>query len=70
MRNYFQLACHVKRSLYSRCYAGISNGGAYLRHLVSGLHTSEETPQRWRACADMTGPGIETQTSRTDSLCA
>ena len=32
-------------------------------------HSSEETSQQsWRHCADLTGPGIKPQTSRTDCL--
>ena len=43
----------------------------HLRDVAPGQHSSEETSQRWRAVDDtvpaFTGPGIEPQTSRTDS---
>ena len=42
-----------------------TSGGAHLRGLAPGQHSSEETLQRWRAVgdtADLTGPGIEPQT--------
>ena len=31
---------------------GVTSGGAYLRSLAPGLHSSEETLQRWRAVSD------------------
>ena len=41
------------------------------RSLAPGQHSYEETLQRWRAVgdivSDLTGPGIEAQTSCTDS---
>ena len=49
-----------------------------LRHrlcLAHGQRSSEEISQRWRLasrwrnCANLTGPGIEPQTSRTDGAC-
>ena len=46
----------------------VTSGGAHLRGLAPGLHNSEETSQLWRHCVDLTGPGIEPQTSRTDSV--
>ena len=47
----------------------VTSGGAHLRDLAPRLHSSEETSQRWRAnCANLTGPGIEPQTSRTGSV--
>ena len=49
----------------------VTSSGAHLRGLAPGLHSSEETSQWWRAVgdtADLTGPGIEPQTSRTDSV--
>ena len=50
----------------------VASGGAHLPGLAPGLHSSEETSQRWRAgaehCADLTDPGIEPQTSRTESV--
>ena len=49
----------------------ITSGGAHLRFLSPGLHSSEEMLQQWQAVADtvsdMTDPVIEPQTSRTDS---
>ena len=45
----------------------VTSCGAHLRGLAPGLHSSEETSQRWH-CADLTGPGIEPQTSRTESV--
>ena len=46
----------------------VTSGGAHLRSLAPGQHSSEETSQRWQA--DLTDPGFETQTSSTDSVCA
>ena len=50
----------------------VTSGGGPIRGLAPGLHSPEETSQRWRTvgdkCADWTGPGIEPQTSRTDSV--
>ena len=41
----------------------------HIRGLAPGQHSSEETSQRWRAVggtvSDLTGPGTESQTSRT-----
>ena len=47
----------------------VTSGRTHLHGLARGLHSFEETSQRLH-CADLTGPGIEPQTSRTDSLCA
>ena len=52
----------------------VTSGGVHLRGLAPGQHSSEETSQRWRvvgdtvSCVDLTGPGIEPQTYRTDSV--
>ena len=48
----------------------VTSGGAHVPGLAPGQHSSEETSQRWRAvgCADLTGPGIEPQTSRTEGV--
>ena len=50
----------------------VASGGAYLRSLASGQHNSEETSQRWRTVgdtvSDLTEPGFESQTSRTDCI--
>ena len=63
-----------KQSLnYTRCIMPkrVTSGGVHLRVLALGLHSSEETSQRWRAVgytvSDLTGPGIEPQTFRADS---
>ena len=60
----------IKSSLYSPYYAEASCG-AHLRGLAPGQHSSEESSQRWRVVGDtvdLTGPGTEPQTSRTDSV--
>ena len=48
-----------------------TSSGGHLRGLAPGQHSSEQTPQRWRAASDtvsgLTGPGIKPQTSRTNS---
>ena len=50
----------------------VTSGGAHLRGLAPGLHSSEETSQRWRVVDDTvsnwTGLGIEPKTSRTESV--
>ena len=49
----------------------VTSGGAHLRGLAPGQHSSEETSQRRRVVGDtvnLTGPRIEPQTSRTDSV--
>ena len=47
------------------------SSGAHFRGLALGQRTPELTSQRWQAVgdnvSDLTGPGIEPQTSRTDS---
>ena len=51
----------------------VTSGGAHLRGLASGLHSSEVTSQWWRVVGDttnLTDPGFEPQTFRTDSVCA
>ena len=49
----------------------VTSGRAHLRGLAPGQHSSEETSQRWRAVghcvSNLTGPGIDTQTFRTES---
>ena len=50
-----------------------TSGGAHLRGLLApGKRSSEETSQRWRVVgdtvSDLIDPGIEPQTSRTDSI--
>ena len=53
-------------------YAEVRNKWlAHLRGLAPEQHSSEKNSQRWRdvgdALFDLTGPGIESQISRTDS---
>ena len=47
------------------------SGGTRLRSLAPGQHSFEEMSKRWRAVgdtvSDLTDPGIEPQTSHTDS---
>ena len=49
----------------------VTSGGVPVSCLVPGLHSFEETLKRWPAVgdtvSDLTGPGIEPQTYRTDS---
>ena len=63
----------IKSSLYSRHYAEACNEwrgpstrrsawATQLRRNVAAVAS------RWRHCADLTGPGIETQTYRTESV--
>ena len=63
----------IKSSLYSPYYAEacdelwgpsprLSAWATQLRRNVATV------PSRWRHCVDLTGPGIEPQTSRTDSV--
>ena len=72
----FELKLNFYRSLgcsiYSRYYAEACNGWRDPSPRLSvGQHSSEETSQRWRAFEDSAydffGPGIEPQTSCTDS---
>ena len=50
----------------------VMSGRTHLRSLAPGLLSSEETLQRWQAIgdtvSDLSEPGIEPQTSRTDSV--
>ena len=52
----------------------VTRGGAHLRDLAPGQHSSEETSQQWRVngdtVLDLTGRVIEPQTFRTSSKCA
>ena len=60
----------IKSPLYSRYYAEAWRGpsprrsawATQLRRNVAAVSSS------WRHCADLTGPGIEPRTSRTDSV--
>ena len=63
----------IKSSLYSPYYAEASNElrgpsprlSAWATQLRRNVAT---VASRWRHCVDLTGPGIEPQTSRTDSV--
>ena len=63
----------IKSSLYSRYYAEACNEwrgpsprlSAWATQLRKNVAT---VASRWRHCADLTGPGIEPQTSRTESV--
>ena len=50
----------------------VTSSGAHLRCFALEQHSSEETSKRWQAVgdtvSDLTEPGIESQTSRTDSV--
>ena len=56
---------HYARGITPKC---VTSGVAHLRCFGRGQHSFEETSQRWRHCADFTGPVIEPQTSRTNSV--
>ena len=71
----FDIKSEIKYSLYMRYYAEACNEwrGQSLR--LSAWATQLRTnvaavASRWRHCADLTDPGFEPQTSRTDSVCA
>ena len=63
----------IKSSLYSPYYAEACNElrgpsprlSAWATQLRRNVAT---VASRWRHCVDLTGPGIEPQTSRTDSV--
>ena len=63
----------IKSSLYSLYYAEACNElrgpsprlSAWATQLRRNVAT---VASRWRHCVDLTGPGIEPQTSRTDSV--
>ena len=63
----------IKSSLYSPYYAEACNElrgpsprlSAWATQLRRDVAT---VASRWRHCVDLTGPGIESQTSRTDSV--
>ena len=67
------LSKKIKSSLYSPCYAEACNElrgpsprlSAWATQLRRNVAT---VASRWRHCVDLTGPGIEPQTSRTDSV--
>ena len=73
MNNYAFHQIKIKSSFYSRYYAEACNElrgpsprlsawATQLRRNVAAVAS------RWRHCADLTGPGIEPQTSRTESV--
>ena len=73
MNNYAFHQIKIKSSLYSRFYAEAGNElrgpsprlsawATQLRRNVAAVAS------RWRHCADLTGPGIKPQTSRTESM--
>ena len=62
----------TKSSLYSRYYAEACNEWRVQSPLLSAWATQRRknvaaVASRWRHCADLTGPGIEPQISRTNS---
>ena len=64
----------IKSSLYSPHYAQACNEwrgpSPRLSAWATQLRTNVATvASRWRHCADLIGPRIEPQTSRTDSVC-
>ena len=69
----YQINLHYSRVITSKC---ITNGGAHLCGLAPRLHSTQlrrnvaAVANRWRHCADLTDPGIESLTSRTDKVCA
>ena len=57
------------RGITSKC---VTSDGEHVRGLAPGQQSSKETSQRWRAIgetANLSSPGIKSQTFRTDSLC-
>ena len=68
-----ELTAGIKSSLYSPLYAEACNelrgSSPRLSAWATQLRRSVATvASRWRHCADLTGPGIEPQTSRTESV--
>ena len=51
----------------------VTSSGAHVRGLAPGLaqlrRNVAAVASRWQYCADLTGPGFEPQTFRTDSVC-
>ena len=58
----YHLNLHYTRGITPK---RVTSGGDHLHGLAPGLHSSEETSQRWRALGDtaldLTDPEIETQ---------
>ena len=73
---FLAVLCHqIKFSLYSRYYAKACNEwrgpSPHLSAWATQLRRNvAAVASRWRPCVDLTGPGIEPQTSHTDNLCA
>ena len=71
---YFLLWFKIKKSTLSRGISPkfVTSDGTHTRRLAPAQHSSEATSQRWRVIEDtvpnLTGPGIESQTSRVDSV--
>ena len=70
---FFKNQNQIKSSLYSPYYAEACNElrGPFprLSAWATQLRRNAATvASRWRHCADLTGPGIEPQTSRTESV--
>ena len=73
MQNKSSFKHQIKSSLYLRYYAEACNElrgpsprlSAWATRLQRNVATMAS---RWRHCVDLTGPGIEPQTSRTDSV--
>ena len=66
-----QVEWYLKSNLHYTCgitLMRVTSGGAHLRGLAPGLHSSEETSQRWRAVGNTVNLEIEPLTSRTDSV--
>ena len=69
-----QIKSKIKSSLYSPYYAEACNElwGPYPRLSAWATQVRRNVAtvaSRWRHCTDLTGPGIEPQTFRTDSAC-
>ena len=67
-----KLNLHYTRGIMPKGVTEASSGGAHLRCLAPGQHRSKEifttVASHLRHHADLTGPGIEPQTARTDGV--
>ena len=73
MNNYAFHQIKIKSSLYLRYYAEACNElrgpSPWLSAWATQLQRNvAAVASRWRHCADLTGPGIEPQTYRTESV--
>ena len=73
MNNYAFHQIKIKSSLYLRYYAEACNElrgpSLWLSAWATQLRRNvAAVARRWRHCADLTGPGIEPQTYRTESV--